>query len=71
MSSKYEILSLAGIDLSNKSTAELSNLYKKYLKKGMHGLCFSAYQEGQEPGDQLSEAQIRKRMEIIKPMAMS
>ena len=33
----------------------------------MHGLCFSAYLEGQKPGDQLSEEQVRKRMEILKP----
>ena len=33
----------------------------------MHGLCFSPYLEGQEPGDQLSEEQIRRRIEIIAP----
>jgi exo-beta-1,3-glucanase (GH17 family) len=37
------------------------------LENGIHGLCFSPYLEGQQPGDQLTEAQIRKRMEIIKP----
>lgn len=67
MSARYEILSLAGQDLSGKSEAELSILYNKLLKDGMHGLCFSPYVEGQEPGDQLTEEQIRKRIEIIKP----
>ncbi|MCL4164845.1 UNVERIFIED_CONTAM: hypothetical protein GTU68_049729 [Idotea baltica] len=33
----------------------------------MHGLCSSPYEEGQEPGDRLSEAQIRRRLEIMKP----
>ena len=33
----------------------------------MHGICFSPYMEGQKPGDQLSEEQIRRRMEIIRP----
>ena len=33
----------------------------------MHGLCFSPYEEGQKPGDILSESQIRRRMEVIKP----
>jgi len=33
----------------------------------MHGVGFSPYEEGQEPGDQITEAQIRRRMEIIKP----
>jgi glucan 1,3-beta-glucosidase len=67
MSAHYEILNLAGRDLSGKSTSELSALYNQLLKGGMHGLCFSPYEEGQEPGDQLSEAQIRRRIEIIKP----
>ncbi|SNT34568.1 Exo-beta-1,3-glucanase, GH17 family [Ekhidna lutea] len=67
MGARYEILSLAGEDLSGKTTEELSELYNKLLNDGMHGLCFSPYEEGQEPGDQLSEAQIRRRMEIIKP----
>lgn len=67
MSARYEILSLAGKDLSGKSMSELSSLYSKLLKEGMHGVCFSPYEEGQSPGDQLSEDQIRRRMEIIKP----
>ena len=29
--------------------------------------CFSLYEEGQGPGDIISEDQIRKRMEILKP----
>ena len=45
----------------------LRALFRKTLENGMHGLCFSPYMEGQKPGDQLSEAQIRRRMEIIRP----
>jgi GPH family glycoside/pentoside/hexuronide:cation symporter len=33
----------------------------------VHGLCFSPYTEGQRAGDALSEAQIRRRMDIIAP----
>ena len=33
----------------------------------MHGLCFSLYEDGQRPGDIITEEQVRKRMEIIKP----
>ena len=33
----------------------------------MHGLCFSPYEEGQKPGDIISEEQIRRRMKIIQP----
>ncbi|WP_323789911.1 glycosyl hydrolase family 17 protein [Psychroserpens sp.] len=62
-----KIMALAGEALANKSDKELQNSYNDILKKGMHGLCFSPYEEGQEAGDQISEAQIRRRMEIIKP----
>jgi exo-beta-1,3-glucanase (GH17 family) len=33
----------------------------------MHGLCYSAYDEGQKPGTILTEDQIRRRMAIIAP----
>lgn len=59
--------SLRGLDLSNKTKKGLDNLFKRVLKNGMHGLCFSPYEEGQEPGEQITEAQIRRRMKIIKP----
>ncbi len=68
MSFKTEnVLSLQGIDYANKSKEELEVLFNKVLNQGMHGLCFSPYEEGQQPGDQITEAQIRRRMEIIQP----
>ena len=62
-----KLLSIANIDFANKSNKELRDLYKQVLESRMHGLCFSPYQEGQKPGDQLTEAQIRRRIEIIQP----
>tara|TARA_R110002073_G_scaffold336347_1_gene532426 strand:+ start:3864 stop:4748 length:885 start_codon:yes stop_codon:yes gene_type:complete len=62
-----KMLSLAGSNLANKSTGELEKLFKDVLESGMHGIGFSPYEEGQKPGDQISEEQIRRRMEIIKP----
>lgn len=64
---KEKILSLAGINHENKSKEELQDYFSKALNNGMHGLCFSPYEEGQQPGDIISEEQIRRRMEIIKP----
>ena len=67
MSRKHDhILSLSNIvpDLSN---VNLDELFKEILKDGMHGIGFSPYLEGQEPGEEISEEQIRKRMAIIKP----
>ncbi|MEO0903104.1 MAG: glycosyl hydrolase family 17 protein, partial [Bacteroidota bacterium] len=60
-------LTLASIDYAGKSEEEIRILCQEVLKNGMHGLCFSPYVEGQQPGDQISEEQIRRRMEIIKP----
>ncbi|MFT4611011.1 MAG: glucan 1,3-beta-glucosidase [Glaciecola sp.] len=62
-----KIMALAGVDLANKSDKELQKLFKLTLDHGMHGLCFSPYEEGQSAGDEISEDQIRRRMKIIKP----
>ena len=60
-------LSLLGVDYTNKSSEELRVLFRQVLENGMHGLCYSAYREGQKPGDILSEDQIRQRMKVIAP----
>ena len=62
-----KMMSLGGFDVKDLSREELAELFNKYLKNGMHGLCASPYVEGQNPGDQLTEEQIRHRIEIIKP----
>ncbi len=68
MSFKEEyVMSLAGVDISRKTPDELKAIFDDLLSTGMHGLCFSPYLDGQEPGSQLSEQQIRQRMEIIQP----
>lgn len=64
---RQKVLSLAEIKHEKKSKKELSILFKKVLDNGMHGLCFSPYEEGQKPGDIISEEQIRRRMKIIQP----
>ena len=50
-----------------ESEETLKDLFAEILKNGVHGFCFSLYEEGQKPGDIISEAQVRRRMEIIKP----
>ena len=62
-----KIMALAGVDFANKTEKGTRNLFKRLLNNGIHGLCFSPYEEGQKPGEQLSEAQIRRRIKIIKP----
>lgn len=46
---------------------EVKELFSKTLKNGLHGLCFSPYAQGQTIGDNLSEAQIQRRVNIIAP----
>lgn len=60
-------LMLAGIDLNAMRRETLAATFRQVLEAGMHGLCFSAYVEGQEPGDELTDAQIRRRLSIIAP----
>jgi exo-beta-1,3-glucanase (GH17 family) len=68
MSARREyVMSLAGTNFSGKSQDDLLTMYKKLLSQGMHGLCFSPYEEGQAPGYQLSHEQIERRIDIIKP----
>jgi glucan 1,3-beta-glucosidase len=45
----------------------LNNLFAEILQTGTHGFCFSLYEEGQKPGDIISEDQVRRRMEILAP----
>ena len=61
------INSKSDIDFTGKSEAEIKSLFLKSLNSGLHGICFSPYTEGQDIGDQLSEAQIRRRMNIVAP----
>ncbi len=68
MSFKSErFLALAALEYAGKTEKKLKSLCREMLEEGMHGLCFSPYMEGQKPGDHISEEQIRRRMEIIKP----
>ncbi len=56
-----------GIDFSKLSTKKLEKLWRETLEKGMHGLCFSMYEDGQKPGDIITEEQVKRRIKIIKP----
>lgn len=56
-----------GIDFEILKPVELTSLFNEILKSGMHGLCFSLYEDGQKPGDSITEEQVRRRMKIITP----
>ena len=62
------ILPIRGINFSQQSADQIDDLYQQVLANGMHGLCFSAYEEGQHPDDdKLTEEQIKRRMKILAP----
>lgn len=63
---KERVLSLIDFQ-ENLEYKELSGLFKDSLESGIHGIAFSPYEDGQEPGDQITEEQIRRRMEILSP----
>jgi len=46
---------------------ELIKLFRKIVQAGIHGLGFSMYEEGQEPGDTITKAQVLRRMKILQP----
>ena len=62
-----KILSLIGMDPSKISNSQLHEVFSAYLDNGMHGIGFSAYEEGQKPGDELTLEQVQRRMAILKP----
>ena len=64
---KEKYRSLLGVDTNLLGEKELQKMSQSILEDGMHGLCFSPYEEGQEPGDPISEGQIRRKLEIIAP----
>ncbi len=53
--------------VAGESEETLKDLFAEIMQNGVHGFCFSLYEEGQKPGDIISEEQVRRRMEIIKP----
>ena len=57
----------SGIDFNTYSLEELKKLWKSALNKGIHGICFSMYEDGQAPGDIITEKQVERRVKILKP----
>lgn len=56
-----------GVDFSNMSWADKVALLHKILNRKIHGISFSPYVDGQAPGTEVGDAQIRERLAIIQP----
>ena len=46
---------------------DFNQLFMKILEEGMHGICFSMYEDNQKPGDIIAPDQVRKRLAVLKP----
>jgi len=55
------------IDVESLDVEILQSHFSETFEKGMHGICFSPFEEKQNPGDHISEKQIRKRLAVLKP----
>lgn len=62
-----KIRSLLGINLDDLSHDELKNLSTEIFESKIHGICFSLYENDQQPGDCVSDEQIIRRLNILKP----
>ncbi|MGB0444400.1 MAG: glycosyl hydrolase, partial [Flavobacteriaceae bacterium] len=54
---ELEFKSYKGVNFDNYTHEDLIGLWRKTLKAGMHGICFSMYEDGQQPGDTITAAQ--------------
>lgn len=60
-------MSLTGQEVNGLNQAELKAQCEQFLNAKMHGICFSPYEGTQEPGDIISEAQVRRKLELLVP----
>ena len=58
---------LAGIDFSSLSHADSILMLREILDSKIHGISYSPYMDGQEPGIEISKEQIEQRLKIIQP----
>ena len=61
------VLASAHTALPGATPPALADAFRAAMQAGMHGLCFSPYLEGQSPGDEIGEEQIRERLARLRP----
>ena len=62
-----KVLSLAGDCPNRLDRAALQKQCASLVDDKMHGLCFSPYEGDQQPGDPFTEAQVRRKLELLQP----
>jgi len=63
---KFPYYYTSNIDYNKASLDTKIRSFKSQFEKGLHGICFSAYNEFQNPGDTITKEQIVKRLDVIK-----
>lgn len=66
LKSKFPYYYTSNIDYNTISPDTKIRSFKSQFEKGLHGICFSAYNEFQNPGDTISKEQIVRRLEVLK-----
>ena len=66
---KEKVLSLTGTEVNGLDRSALQEQCALHLNEKMHGICFSPYEGEQEPGDPISEEQIRRKLALLAPHA--
>ncbi|MEZ4911908.1 MAG: glycosyl hydrolase family 17 protein [Saprospiraceae bacterium] len=65
------LLALTEVDhldyVKSYSKEDMPNVFLEILHNGLHGLCFSIYQDEQMPGDIISPLQVQRRLQVIQP----
>ena len=62
-----KVLSLAGDGPDRLDHAGLEKQCVSLVNAKMHGICFSPYEGDQQPGTPFTEAQVRRKLELLKP----
>lgn len=64
---KHAKQNLSGVDFSELSWDDSVEILKDILVDKIHGISFSPYLDGQQPGIEIGQEQIERRMRIIQP----
>ena len=64
---KEKVLSLTGTEVNGLDRSALQEQCALHLNEKMHGVCFSPYEGDQEPGDPISEEQVRRKLALLQP----
>ena len=66
---KEKVLSLTGTEVNGLDRSALQEQCALHLDAKMHGICFSPYEGEQQPGDPITEEQVRRKLALLAPHA--